>query len=154
MISSSLKKKASFPKIMDWFIGIFRGGHWRSFVFNLCKLMDLSIVDVVLLIKIIILSDAPVLSPLTSEIIFRSALNPLDTTPCLWCVCVSHSVMSDSLQRRGLEPTRLLYPWNSPGKNIVVCWHSLLQGIFLTQGSHVSCVFAGSFFFFFFLIYF
>ena len=82
--------------------------------------MDLSIVDVVWLIKIIILSDALVLSSLTSEIIFRSTLNPLDTTLCLWCVCVSCSVMSDSLQCHGLEPARLLYPWNSPGKNIVV----------------------------------
>ena len=33
------------------------------------------------------------------------------------CVCVCHSVMSDSLQPRGLLPTRLLYPWDSPGEN-------------------------------------
>ena len=33
------------------------------------------------------------------------------------CVCVTHSVMSNSLQPRGLWPTRLLCPWNSPGKN-------------------------------------
>ena len=32
-------------------------------------------------------------------------------------VCMCHSVMSDSLQPRGLLPTRLLYPWDSPGKN-------------------------------------
>ena len=25
--------------------------------------------------------------------------------------------MSDSLQPHGLQPTRLLYPWNSPGQN-------------------------------------
>ena len=30
---------------------------------------------------------------------------------------VSHSVMSDSLQHHGLQTTRLLCPWNSPGKN-------------------------------------
>ena len=48
---------------------------------------------------------------------------------------VSHSVMSDSLQPHGLQPTRLLCPWNSPGKNIGVGCHSLLpQGIFPTQG--------------------
>ena len=29
------------------------------------------------------------------------------------CVCVSHSVMSDSLWPHGLKPTRLLCPWNS-----------------------------------------
>ena len=31
---------------------------------------------------------------------------------------------------------RLLCPWNSPGKNTEVSCHSLLQGIFLTQGSN------------------
>ena len=34
------------------------------------------------------------------------------------CVCVlSRSVMSDSLQPHGLQPTRLLCPWDSPGRN-------------------------------------
>ena len=42
----------------------------------------------------------------------------------------SHSVMSDSLQSHGLYS-----PWNSPGQNTGVGSHSLLQGIFLTQGS-------------------
>ena len=46
---------------------------------------------------------------------------------------VRNSVMSNSLWHRGLEPTRLLCPWNSPGKNTGVGCHSLLQGIFLTQ---------------------
>ena len=31
---------------------------------------------------------------------------------------------------------RLLCPWNSSGKNTGVGCHSLLQGIFLTQGSN------------------
>ena len=30
--------------------------------------------------------------------------------------CLVASVMSDSLQPYGLQPTRLLCPWNSPGK--------------------------------------
>ena len=47
---------------------------------------------------------------------------------------VSGSVMSDSLRPRG--PTRLLCPWNSPGKNTGVGCHSVLQGIFPTQGSN------------------
>ena len=42
--------------------------------------------------------------------------------------------MLDSLQPHGLGLTRLLCPWNSPGKNIGVGCHSLLQEIFLTQG--------------------
>ena len=41
------------------------------------------------------------------------------------CVCVSHSVMSDSLQHPGLQPIRLLCPCNSR----VGC-HSPFQGIF------------------------
>ena len=33
-----------------------------------------------------------------------------------------------------MEPTRLLCPWNFPGKNTGVVCHFLLQGIFPTQG--------------------
>ena len=51
-------------------------------------------------------------------------------------MCVSHSVVSDSLWSHGLYPARLLCSWNSPGKNIGVGCHFLLQGIFLTQGSN------------------
>ena len=38
---------------------------------------------------------------------------------------VSSSVMSDSLQLHGLWSTRLLCPWDSPGKNTEVGSHSL-----------------------------
>ena len=48
--------------------------------------------------------------------------------------CVIHSVLSDSLQPHGLQPARLLCPWDSPGKNTGVGCHALLQGIFPTQG--------------------
>ena len=48
------------------------------------------------------------------------------------------SVMSDSLQPRGLLPARLLYPRNSPGKKIGVGCHFLLQGIFPTQELNAS----------------
>ena len=41
----------------------------------------------------------------------------------------SHLVVSDSLWPHGLYS-----PWNSPGQNTGVCSHSLLQGIFPTQG--------------------
>ena len=43
--------------------------------------------------------------------------------------------MSHSLQPHGPYPTRLLCPWDSPGKKTGVGSHTLLQGIFLTQGS-------------------
>ena len=44
--------------------------------------------------------------------------------------------MSDPLWPLGRQPTRLLSPWNSPGKNTGVGCHFLLQGIFPTQGSN------------------
>ena len=47
------------------------------------------------------------------------------------------SVVSDSLQPHGLQPPRLLCPWDFPGKNTGVVCHFLLQGIFLTQGSNL-----------------
>ena len=45
-------------------------------------------------------------------------------------------VVSDSLQPYEPQPTRLLCPWDSPGKNTGVGWYFLLQGIFLIQGSN------------------
>ena len=36
---------------------------------------------------------------------------------------------------KNCKPTSLLCPWTSPGQNTGVCCHSLLQGIFQTQGS-------------------
>ena len=48
----------------------------------------------------------------------------------------SHSVLSNSLQPHGLSPTRLLHPWDFPGKNTGVGCHFLLQGSFLIQGSN------------------
>ena len=45
--------------------------------------------------------------------------------------------MSNSLQPHGLWPTRLLCPWDSPGKNNGVGCHALLQGILLTQESNL-----------------
>ena len=46
--------------------------------------------------------------------------------------------MSNSLGPHGLQSTRLLCPWDSPGKNTGVGCHSLLLGIFLTQGSNLG----------------
>ena len=49
-------------------------------------------------------------------------------------LCSVVSAMFDSLQPRGLYPSRLFCPWNSPGKNTGTSCHFLLQGIFLIQG--------------------
>ena len=48
---------------------------------------------------------------------------------------VGHSVKSDSFQTHGLQPSRLLSPWNSPGKNTGIGCHLLLQETFPTQES-------------------
>ena len=50
--------------------------------------------------------------------------------------------MSDPLRPYGLQPTKLLCPWDSSGKNTGVYCHALLQGIFSTQGSnlHLLCL--------------
>ena len=54
------------------------------------------------------------------------------------CV-LSHSVVSDSQQLLGLKPSRLLFPWNFPGKHI--------RAISYSRGSsqpkdqtHISCL--------------
>ena len=69
------------------------------------------------------------------------------------CVCArtcarahAHSLSCvQLLLPHGLQPIRLLCPWNFPGKNTGVGCHFLLQGIFLTQGSnphllHLLCL--------------
>ena len=48
------------------------------------------------------------------------------------------SVVSDSLPPQGLQPTRLLQPWDFPGKNTGVNCCFLLQGVFPTQG--LTCI--------------
>ena len=58
-------------------------------------------------------------------------------------VNVSHSVASDSFWPHGLEPTKLLCSWSSSGKNTEVSSHSLLQGIFPTQGSNLGVLHCG-----------
>ena len=65
------------------------------------------------------------------EIISKSYLEKHILSTCVSCI-----LMSNSLQHHGLGPTKLLCPWNSPGKNTGVGCHFLLQGIFLTQGSN------------------
>ena len=58
---------------------------------------------------------------------------------CCWCLV--GSVVSDSLQPHGLQPARLLCPWDSPGRNPGVGCRVLLQGIFLTQGLNLGLLY-------------
>ena len=50
----------------------------------------------------------------------------------------SPSFVSNSLWSHGLYPTRLLCPWDFPGKNTGVSNNFLLWGIFWTQGLNLN----------------
>ena len=52
------------------------------------------------------------------------------------CVYSAVSVVSNSMQPYRQKSTRLLCPWDSPGKNTGVGCHAPLQSIVLTQGSN------------------
>ena len=55
------------------------------------------------------------------------------------CMCVlSDFSHSDSLRPHGLQPTRLLCPWDSPGKNPGVGCHFLLQCMKVKSESEVA----------------
>ena len=53
-----------------------------------------------------------------------------------WSLCVSRSIVSNSLWPHVLKAARLLCPWNSLDENTGVGCHFLLQGIFLIQRSN------------------
>ena len=54
----------------------------------------------------------------------------------LACVRAQSLQSCPTLRPHGLQPTRLLCPWDSPGKDTGVGSQALLQGIFPTQGSN------------------
>ena len=61
----------------------------------------------------------------------------------------SHSIVSDPLGPHRLQPSRLLCPWDFPGKKTGLGCHVLLKAIFLIQGSNLtlgSPALAGRFF--------
>ena len=56
------------------------------------------------------------------------------TSLSFYSMCVCSVAQSCLTLCNTMEPAGLLCPWNSPGKNTGVGYHSLLQGIFLTPG--------------------
>ena len=62
----------------------------------------------------------------------------INETLWLFRCCCLITTSCPTLQSHGLQPARLLCPWDSPGKNAGVGCHFLLQGIFLTQGLNPS----------------
>ena len=65
---------------------------------------------------------------------------PNNFTSNLLKMCVHAKLLQScpTLRSHGLQPTRLLCPWNSPGKNTGVGCHFLLQNIFPIQGPNTS----------------
>ena len=78
----------------------------------------------------------PFLNPALGQGMWKPTLLLLSTISLMF----SHQIVSNSLWPHGLQPIRLLCPWDFPGKNTGVDSYFLLQGIFLTQGSNLlSC---------------
>ena len=82
---------------------------------------------------------------LLSPFIPPSPSSPTPVSISLFCMSVSvlerkwsRSVVSDSLRLRGLEPTRLLCPWDFPGKSTGVGCHFLLQCMKVKSESEVA----------------
>ena len=71
------------------------------------------------------------------SVLFRWSIC-LSLCHCCVCMCVlaTQSCLTFCDLMDGMEPTRLLYPWDSSGKDTGLGCHSLLQGIFPTQGSN------------------
>ena len=57
---------------------------------------------------------------------------------CCYCCCCIVSVVSDSVRPHRWQPTRLLRPWDSPGKNTGVGCHFLLQCMTVKSESEVA----------------
>ena len=68
--------------------------------------------------------------------VLRAVVHPFCISAS-WVLRVSHSVVSVSLRSRGPQSVRLLCSCNSLGENTGVGCHSLLRGIFPTQGSNL-----------------
>ena len=83
-----------------------------------------------------ILKPQKALSGIRSDITGKEWYSSQKVNGPLSTCLLSRSVLSDFLQPHELQPTRLLSPWDFPGKNTGVSCHFLLQGIFPTQGSN------------------
>ena len=74
---------------------------------------------------------------LTHMLHFPLACGILVPCCCCCCCCVA-SVVSDSVLPHRRQPTRLLCPWDSPGKNTGVGCHFLLQSMKVKSESEIT----------------
>ena len=80
-----------------------------------------------LYLSTIIYSTHSVPSPLLSAL--KTLIHVTYKAALLLLLLASHQDVSNSLWPHGLQPTRLLHPWDLPGKNTRVGCHLLLQEI-------------------------
>ena len=86
------------------------------------------------MICIFIVICTKILAGLSIEI---NKLIPKFTFKCC-CCCQVTSVVSDSVRPHRWQPTRLLCPWDSPGKSTGVGCHFLLQCMKVKSDSEVA----------------
>ena len=114
-------------------------GFWNSLVFGSITPVSASLFTWLssLTLYVFFFSVWPV-RPLIIEFSPHPNLGWLHLKILVWIIftCVRHSIVSNSLWPHGLQPTRLLCPWDYPGKNTGVGSHLILRGMFLIQGSN------------------
>ena len=82
-------------------------------------------------------SGVPLPSPVHISTIVVSYVVHNNNSLCLLQISFGAVTQScPTLRAHGLQPPRVLYPWDSPGKNTGVGFHFFLQRIFPTQGSN------------------
>ena len=112
---------------------------------SFCTLDSISVhyvfFDVLLLLFIILFSTAKLpngpISYALKMLVAKRCTMKVSRTP-LPAACQVASVVSDSVRPHGLQPTRLLCPWDSPGKNTGVGCHFLLQCMKVESESEVT----------------
>ena len=79
----------------------------------------------------------PIIITTDAEKAFDKSKHPFMIKLSTKCAVLCSVVFSSS-GPHGLQPARLLYPWESSGKSTGMGCHFLLQGTFLTQGSNLG----------------
>ena len=80
------------------------------------------------------LNDRHTLHPKVMFMFLKSLHASFAISMRLCCVDAKWLQSCPTLRPHGLQPARLLCPWDSPGKSPGMGHYALLQGIFLTQG--------------------
>ena len=107
--------------------------HWFHFIPFIChEMMWL----VAMILEFLMLIFKPVFSLSSFTLIKRFKI-------CKWIYTMKVKVLAAQscltlCSLVGCSLAMLLCPWNSPGKDTGVGWHSFLQGIFPTQGWNLS----------------